>query len=144
MDWHLTAYHWSAQLISKGVFKFFLLYFRWKKQKDWRNSSKIMTMKEMIQNFTGFFFFFFTCSEEGYTFSFCTSGNWILILLTQGKCVAEANPWQRKGGRVGWAWPEEGERGTGGNQAETSGWRPSWPWCWAAESGSLILVTAAF
>lgn len=52
-----------------------------------------MTMKEMIQNFTGFFlFFFYTRSKEGYTFSFCTSDDWIPVLPTQGKRFAEANP----------------------------------------------------
>lgn len=37
-------------------------------------------------------FFFFLNTKEGYTFSFCTSGNWIFVLLTQGKRFAEANP----------------------------------------------------
>lgn len=42
--------------------------------------------------FYRFFFFFKTGSKAGYTFSFCTPGDMIVILLTQGKRFAEASP----------------------------------------------------
>lgn len=79
-------------MISKDVLKFFSALFQMKEAKRLKEFLEDYDDERDDPKFYRFFFFFFTRSKEGYTFSFCTSGDWILILLTQGECFAEANP----------------------------------------------------
>lgn len=59
MDWHLTAYHWSGQVISKDVLKFFSALFQMKEAKRLKEFLEDYDDERDDPKFYRFFFFFF-------------------------------------------------------------------------------------